>query len=83
MASLDLTDLRLTKGVDFDFLGSKITQLDPGEFVLVVSNLEAMEMRYGLGLPIAGEWDTKDKLNNGGERIKLSFGAGVPIRDFS
>jgi hypothetical protein len=42
-----------------------------------------MEMRYGLGLPIAGEWDTKDKLNNGGERIKLSFGAGVPIRDFS
>ncbi|MCF7676310.1 MAG: CotH kinase family protein, partial [Akkermansiaceae bacterium] len=80
--ALNLTDLRLTKGVDFDFLGAAITGLAPGEFVLVVSNRAAFEMRYGTGLPIAGEWEPTDKLNNAGEQIKLSFGAGDTIRDF-
>ena len=81
--ALDLTDLRLTKGVDFDFLGSEITSLAPGGFVLVVANRAAFEMRYGTSLPIAGEWESGDKLDNGGEQIKLSFGAGAAIRDFS
>ena len=80
--ALNLMDLRLTKGVDFDFLGAAITGLAPGGFVLVVSNRAAFEMRYGTGLPIAGEWEPTDKLDNGGEQIKLSFGAGDAIRDF-
>ncbi|MDA0766959.1 MAG: lamin tail domain-containing protein [Verrucomicrobia bacterium] len=80
--ALDLADLRLTRGIDFDFLGSAVTSLAPGEFVLVVSNRAAIEMRYGLGLPIAGEWESTDKLDNGGEQLKLSFGAGDAIRDF-
>ncbi|MCF7730785.1 MAG: lamin tail domain-containing protein [Akkermansiaceae bacterium] len=80
--ALDLTNLRFTKGVDFDFLGAGITGLAPGGFVLVVANRAAFEMRYGTGLPIAGEWQPADKLDNGGEQIKLSFGAGEPIRDF-
>ncbi len=74
--------MRLTKGVDFDFLGSDLTSLAAGEFVLVVSNRAAFEMRYGTGLPIAGEWDSRDRLDNGGEQVKLSFGAGDPIKDF-
>ncbi len=80
---LDLTELRFTKGVDFDFLGSDLTSLAPGEFALIVANRAAVEMRYGAGLPIAGDWDPNDKLDNGGERLKLSFGAGDPILDFS
>ena len=80
--TLDLKDLRFTKGVDFDFLGAAITTLAPGELVLVVKNLAAFEMRYGAGLPVAGEWESSDKLDNGGERVKLSFGAGDGIRDF-
>ena len=80
--TLDLTELRFTKGIDFDFLGSAITSLSPGEFVLVVKNQAAFEMRYGAGLPVAGEWESSDKLDNGGERLKLSFGAGDGIRDF-
>ena len=80
--ALNLTDLRFTKGVDFDFLGADITALAPGAYVLIVSNRAAFEMRYGTGLPVAGEWDPTDKLDNGGERIKLSFGAGDTIRDF-
>lgn len=80
--ALNLTDLRFTKGADFDFLGADITALPPGGFVLIVSKRAAIEMRYGTGLPIAGEWDPADKLDNGGEQIKLSFGAGDAIRDF-
>lgn len=80
---LDLSDLRFTKGVDFDFLGSAVTSLAPGEFVLVVSSQAAFELRYGEGLPIAGEWESSDRLSNAGERLKLSFGAGDGIRDLT
>lgn len=79
---LDLTDVRFTKGIDFDFLNADITSLAPRERVLVVANKAAFEMRYGPDHPVAGEWDPKDRLSNGGERIKLSFGAGDGIRDF-
>jgi len=27
-------------------------------------------------LPIAGEWQSGDKIDNGGENMKLSYGAG-------
>ena len=81
--ALDLSDLRFTKGVDFDFLGSAVTNLAPGEFALVVANRAAFELRYGQGLPIAGEWESGDRLSNAGERLKLSFGAGDGIRDLT
>lgn len=81
--TLDLTDLRFTKGVDFDFLGAAITNLAPGDRALVVNNLAAFTMRHGGGLPVAGAWEDGDKLDNGGEQVKLSFGAGDAIRDFT
>ncbi|MDG2126232.1 MAG: CotH kinase family protein, partial [Verrucomicrobiales bacterium] len=77
---LDLGDVRFTKGVDFDFAGSAIESLAAGEFVVVVRNLAAFEARYGAGLPVAGEYGG-DSLSNGGERLKLSFGAGTAIHD--
>jgi hypothetical protein len=80
--TLDLTDVRFTKGIDFDFVDSAITSLAPGEFVLVVKNLEAFELRYGGTLPVAGTWDSTQSLSNSGERIKLSHGAGTTIHDF-
>ncbi|YCM44387.1 lamin tail domain-containing protein [Verrucomicrobiaceae bacterium 227] len=80
--TLDLSDLRFTKGIDFDFLGSKLTSLGAGERVLVVSDLDAFEAQYGTSLPVAGQWETGDKLSNGGERLKLSFGGGESLRDF-
>ncbi len=79
---LDLSDVRFTKGVDYDFTNAAISTLDPGKFVLIVAKRTAYEMRYGAEHPIAGEWDPTDKLDNGGEQVKLSFGAGDAIRDF-
>ena len=81
LLTLDLTEVRFTKGVDFDFAGSAITSLAPGQSVLVVRNIAAFTSRYGAGLPIAGAWDAGQSLSNGGEQLKLSFGAGAAIHD--
>lgn len=77
--TIDLTGVRFTKGIDFDFADG--TQLAPGAFVLVVKNEAAFEARYGSGLPVAGNYGG-DNLSNGGEKIKLSLGAGTAILDF-
>lgn len=77
--AIDLTGVRFTKGIDFDF--AEGTQLAPGEFILVVKNQAAFEARYGSGLPVAGDYGG-DNLSNGGEQVKLSLGAGTAILDF-
>ncbi|MEM7387993.1 MAG: CotH kinase family protein, partial [Verrucomicrobiota bacterium] len=78
--ALDLAPVRFTKGIDFDFAAGAIAVLEPGAYVVVVRNEVAFKSRYGDGLPIAGEYS--GRLSNGGERIKLSFGGGLAIRDF-
>ncbi|MFT4546758.1 MAG: hypothetical protein ACI9MB_000703, partial [Verrucomicrobiales bacterium] len=79
---LNLRAVRFTKGVDFDFGGSAIEELAPGAFVLVVRNVAAFEARYGAGVAVAvaGAY-SGDSLSNSGERLKLSFAAGVAIHD--
>lgn len=79
-SSLDLTDVRFTKGVDFDFPAGFV--LAPGAVTLVVKNPAAFAMRYGDGLPVAGSY-APDSLSNGGELLKLSYGGGTPIREFA
>jgi hypothetical protein len=79
--TLDLTDVRFTKGIDFDFGTSLVTSLAPGEIVLVVRDVAAFQSRYGGGLPVAGEYQP-DNLSNGGENVKVSFGAGAAIQEF-
>ncbi len=79
--TLDLTELRFTKGIDFDFAGSAVTSLGPGDYVVVARNVAAFELRHGLGLPVAGAY-APDNLSNGGENVKLSFGLGSAIHEF-
>ncbi len=81
--TLDLTSVRFTKGIDFDFAGSAITSLLPGARVLIVKKIAAFNLRHGAGKPVAGAWDSLDSLNNGGEEVKLSFGAGAAIHQFT
>ena len=80
--TLDLTELRFTKGVDFDFAGSAITSLAPGAYVIVARNLAGFESRHGPGLPVAGAYGP-DSLSNSGENLKLSFGLGSAIHEFT
>lgn len=78
---IDMTDVRFTKGIDFDF--SPGTMIEPGAFLLIVKNQPAFASRHGAGLPVAGEWKPDDKLSNGGENIKLSLGSGTAIIEFT
>ncbi|MCB1100450.1 MAG: lamin tail domain-containing protein, partial [Verrucomicrobiae bacterium] len=79
--ALDLASIRFTKGIDFDFSSGTVASIEPGKVVLIVRNLAAFESRYGAGLPVAGTWGDS-QLSNSGERLKLSFGAGLGLRDF-
>jgi hypothetical protein len=77
---LDLTDVRFTKGVDFDIAPG--TALEAGAYALLVKNVAAFEARYGPGLPVLGTYGG-DNLSNGGEQLKLSFGLGTAIHDLT
>lgn len=84
--TLDMTNIRFTKGIDFDFAGSAVASLAPGQRAVVVKNPAAFNARYGArpgSISIAGQWSANDNLSNSGEQIKLSFGAGVTLRDFT
>jgi len=69
--AIDLSGVQFVEGITFDFAGCAVTELDPGQFVLVVENQAAFECRYGAGLSshVAGQY--QGKLSNGGEKIKL------------
>ena len=77
--AVDMTDVRFTKGVDFDFPAG--WTIPAGGYALVVKNVAAFQSRYGTGLNalIAGSYGG-DNLRNEGEEIKLSYGAGTEIR---
>ena len=52
-STLDLTDVRFTKGIDFDLPDGFM--LAPGEYVMVVANEAAFAARYGTGSARGGE----------------------------
>jgi hypothetical protein len=68
------------EGIAFDFAGSAITRLEPGERVVVVENLPAFTARYGNHLAVAGQWS--GGLGNSSETISL-LGAETLIQQFA
>jgi len=78
-SQIDLTAVLFTDGLDFDFTGSAVTVLGPGERVLVVRNQAAFLSRYGAGLAnlIAGEFANDTGLSGNGEQLELSGQFGV------
>ncbi|MCZ7636014.1 MAG: lamin tail domain-containing protein [Verrucomicrobia bacterium] len=77
---LDLTGVRFTEGVEFQFTGSSITGLAPGAHVLVVKNPVAFAARYGNDRPVAGAFT--GSLDNAGERLRLVDASNEEILDF-
>ena len=81
--TIELTGTRFTDGITFDFTGSNVVQLGPGERVLVVNNLDAFTERYP-GVPatlIAGQYT--GNLDNSGERVTLLDATDSVIKDFT
>lgn len=79
---VDLTGVTFTGGVQFDFTGSSLTTLAPGERVVVVENRAAFVGVYGAGRPVAGEFSSTSSLANGGGRLTLLDRGGAIIADF-
>ncbi|MGY8647311.1 MAG: lamin tail domain-containing protein [Verrucomicrobiales bacterium] len=80
---LDLTNVRFTKGIEFDFINSTKMTIAPGERLVVVAKESAFNLRYGfVTTPDFVIGTFYKNLSNGGERLKLSMGAGTSIRDF-
>ncbi len=80
--TLDLTGVKFTQGITFDFTGSAITELAPGARVLVVKNTASFEAAHGAGLPVAGVFALSSSLSNGGESIKLEDAGSGTIKEF-
>lgn len=76
--ALDLTGVRLSAGIDFEFPANYALQ--PGAFALVVANPVAFQQRYGASLPVAGSF-APSKLDNNGESVQLVYGAATVLRE--
>jgi hypothetical protein len=63
------------EGVQFDFADGAISQLAPGERLVVVEDLDAFAVRYGNGIPVAGQFS--GGLNNSSETLTLGSGNTV------
>jgi hypothetical protein len=76
--SVQLEDLTLSDAIDFDFSDGEVSELLPGEFVVVVSDLTFFKTKYPVGeIKIAGEFD--GDLSNTSGRIVLSGSLGETI----
>ncbi|MDB4506600.1 lamin tail domain-containing protein [Akkermansiaceae bacterium] len=77
---VDLINVSFTDGVIFTFPSGTI--LGPGERVLVVSNQDAFEFRYGAGIGvIAGTYT--GNFRNSGEHVRLEAADDLAIADFT
>lgn len=77
--TLDLSGASFGNGISFTF-PSGFT-LAAGARTLLVSNTAAFTLRYGSGLPVAGQFE--GNLNNGGEQIQLLDSVGEVVLEFS
>lgn len=67
---VDLDGVYFYGAVSFNFTGAATGRtLAPGARVLVVANRDAFQLRYGSGLPVAGQYS--GQLNNAGENLVL------------
>lgn len=82
--ALDLSELRLTKGVEFDFVNGTQVVIGPGERLVVVENLVAFNTRYGFAQTpafVVGQYSKK--FSNSGELVRIAYGAGTVVREFT
>lgn len=76
---VNLQGCSFTQGVNFSMPLGTLTELAPGERVLVVKNAAAFLFRYGatIAARVIGEFAGNDNLNNAGETITLKGFDGV------
>lgn len=75
--SINLNLVRFTDGIEYTF---DSFELSDGGYCLLVRDRVAFEARYGVDLPVVGQYE--GSLNNAGERIELVDAAGQVIQSF-
>jgi hypothetical protein len=87
--TVGLAGTEFSEGIYFDFTDGDTATLEPGEYAILVSNVEAFTNRYSnwADINIAGEYSGKffispGALDNGGEDLLLVDGLGKTILDF-
>jgi hypothetical protein len=80
-STLNLTGVRFTNGIEFNFTGSAVTTLASQQSVLLVKNLAAFTSRYGSGLNVAGQYS--GNLEDRGETLWLEDAVGEKILEFA
>ncbi len=78
---IDLTSLRISDGVSFDFSASSLTDLLPGQRAFVVKNILAFQERYGTAHFIAGQYE--GNLANSGERVAFTLADETIVFEFT
>jgi hypothetical protein len=79
--AFNLSGVKFTRGITFDFTGDSVATLGPGEHVVVVRNRDAFASRYDTnGMHIAGPY-TGD-FSNSGELLTLVGPDGEILHDF-
>ena len=81
-AVVDMTGVRFTTGIDYDFTAG--VQIQPGARLAVAANRSAFLMRYpGASATLAaGSFLNATQLSNGGENLTLTSAAGTPVKSF-
>ena len=74
--TFDLEGASVSDAVSVTFGGKK---LDPGGRAVVVHNREAFQRRYGIGVPVLGQYS--GTLGNGGDRIVLTDALGSVLSE--
>ncbi len=65
---LELAGVRLLEGIEFTF---PPYTLEPNQYVVVAENVPEFQSRYGMGIPVAGQYN--GNLSNGGELLRLQL----------
>ncbi|HYG24226.1 MAG TPA: CotH kinase family protein [Verrucomicrobiae bacterium] len=77
----NLAGVRFTNGIQFTFQSTNaVTNLGPGDFLVLVKNRTAFLSRYPQVTNIAGQYT--GSLDNSGERLRLEGAVGETIADF-
>ena len=79
---LNLIGISFTNGISFTFTATNaITNLGPGQYVVLVANSAAFLSRYPTVTNVAGQYT--GRLDNSGERLYLEGALKEPILDFT
>ncbi|MGB6220540.1 lamin tail domain-containing protein [Haloferula sp.] len=77
-SAVNLDGVHFTAGLSFNF---PLTTLAPGAYIVVVEDQDAFEVRYGTGLPVAGQFE--GTLDNDGEQVAFATWDGSVAQDFT